>query len=78
MKRLILGLIGASVLAGTAPAMAQPWGSDRDDHWRDHHRYDRDRDDWRWRHHRRFREFGFNERVCAWRYGERVCWIQNN
>jgi hypothetical protein len=87
MKRLILGLIGASVLASAAPALAQ--GYDNND-WRDQHRYDRgqDRDDRgrydrgyndrsdRGYHHRYGYGYGNGNRVCAWRYGERVCWWQ--
>ncbi|MFI4934271.1 MAG: hypothetical protein ACHP7N_06605 [Caulobacterales bacterium] len=83
MKRLILGLATAATLAGVAPAaMADPWDHGRDRGW-DHHRWDRDRGDhdrrWRdrddWRFHPFF-SYGYGRRVCAWRFGERVCWVQ--
>ncbi|MBS0409392.1 MAG: hypothetical protein JSR86_05715 [Proteobacteria bacterium] len=62
-------------------AVAQPYHYDRDyDHstwhdrdWRDHAR--RDNDDWRWRH-RHYYGRAYGHQVCAWRYGERVCWYQ--
>ena len=80
MKRLILGIVGAGMLASAAPAMAQDYGHD----WRDHQRYERsDRDrydrDRRGRQDRRYGYgyFNYRHRVCAWRYGERVCWYQN-
>ena len=79
MKRLILGLVGAGMLAGAAPAVAQSWY----DNDYNYHRYDNDRYDrgnhYGWAHNRHryaydYNYYGYRTRVCAWRYGERVCW----
>jgi hypothetical protein len=69
------------MLAGAAPAVAQGWY----DNDYNHHRYDRDSDQYDrghhygWAHNRhRYADdhsyYGYRTRVCAWRYGERVCW----
>ncbi len=86
MKRLMLALAGLATLAAAAPAMAQ---YDNDD-WRYHRDYrDNDESNYRdydhdrgnhygwWRRHHRY-SYGYGRtRVCAWRYGERVCWWRN-
>jgi hypothetical protein len=81
MQRLMLGLIGASLLAGATPAIAQPYGDNHDNDWRYHQRYDRDQNDSRWRHHHDRYRYSYNYntvRRCAWRFGERVCWIERD
>lgn len=84
MNKLLIAAASAGVVLTAGSAMAQPYHHDRDyghgvrhdRHWRDHARHDRD--DWRWRHRHYYgRAYDRGHQVCAWRYGERVCWYRH-
>lgn len=80
MTKLLIALSGAGILLSAGAASAQPYYHDyaHDRAWRDNGGRDRNwRDnDWRWRHRYHYGAPYYGREVCAWRYGERVCWYQ--